>query len=75
MRADSLIAEIITDARKDLLYFPRCDGEDQRGPPCLIAKTVLSYLYQFRVPLNCLFNPLWLSADVTLCHGYGAVLP
>lgn len=39
--ADALIAEVITDAGKDLLHFPRRDGENQITVSDAVAQTVI----------------------------------
>lgn len=39
--ADVLIAEVVTDTGKDLLYFPRRDGENQITVSDAIAQTVI----------------------------------
>lgn len=41
VRADALIAEVVTDAGKDLLHFSRGDGEDSLSRSDAVAQTVI----------------------------------
>lgn len=44
MRADPLIAQVVTDAGKDLLHFPCRDGEQQGGPSDPVTQAVVLHV-------------------------------
>lgn len=40
----------------------------------LLTRAAILHLYKLCVVLYCCFYPLWLNADISLCHGGGAML-
>ena len=44
MGADSLIAQVITDAGEDLLHFPCRDGKQKGGPPDPVPQAIVLHV-------------------------------